>query len=64
MKTTIDTIARNVDQITTLANDLLFLQEIELVLPEFQSVNIVEVVNEVVKKYEEKAQARAGHIKR
>ena len=40
---TIETISRNVDQITTLANDLLFLQEIELVLPEFQPVDIVEV---------------------
>jgi signal transduction histidine kinase len=60
---TIDTIARNVDQITTLANDLLFMQEIELVLPEFQQVNIIEVVNEVVKKYEEKAKARQVTIK-
>jgi two-component system, OmpR family, phosphate regulon sensor histidine kinase PhoR len=58
LKTTIDTIARNVDQITTLANDLLFLQEIDLVLPEFQSVNIVEVANEVIKKYEDRALAR------
>ena len=63
LKTTIDTVARNVDQITTLANDLLFLQEIELVLPEFQSVNIVEVANEVIKKYEEKAQARNITVK-
>jgi signal transduction histidine kinase len=58
LNSTIDTIARNVDQITTLANDLLFLQEIELVLPEFQPVDIVELVNEVVQKYEEKAKAR------
>jgi signal transduction histidine kinase len=61
--TTIDTIARNVDQITTLANDLLFLQEIDLVLPEFQSVNIVEVANEVIKKYEERAQIRGVTLK-
>ena len=60
---TIDTIARNVDQITTLANDLLFLQEIELVLPDFQSVNIVEVANEVVKKYMEKALSRRVTLK-
>jgi two-component system phosphate regulon sensor histidine kinase PhoR len=52
-----------VDQITTLANDLLFMQEIELVLPEFQQVNIIDVVNEVVKKYEEKAKARQVTIK-
>lgn len=59
----VDTIARNVDQITTLANDLLFLQEIELVLPEFQSVNLVEVAMDVVKRYESKAQARGVTIK-
>lgn len=63
LETTIDIVARNVDQITTLANDLLFLQEIELVLPEFQSVNIVEVVNEVIQKYEERAQARSIILK-
>ncbi len=60
---TIDTVLRNVDQITTLANDLLFLQEIELVLPEFQPVDIIEVVNEVINKYEEKAQARQVIVK-
>ncbi|HMU93218.1 MAG TPA: ATP-binding protein [Anaerolineales bacterium] len=59
----VDTIARNVDQITTLANDLLFLQEIELVLPEFQSVNLVEVAMDVIKRYESKAQSRGVTIK-
>jgi signal transduction histidine kinase len=63
LNSTIETVSRNVDQITTLANDLLFLQEIELVLPEFQPVDVIEVVNEVVKKYEEKAQARQVTIK-
>jgi len=54
----IDTVKRNVDQIVTLTNDILFLQEIELVLPEFQSVNMYEVVEGVVKAYHDKAQAR------
>jgi signal transduction histidine kinase len=63
LSTTIDTVVRNVDQITTLVNDLLFLQEIELVLPEFQPVNIIEVVNEVANKYEGKAKARQVNIK-
>jgi signal transduction histidine kinase len=60
---TIETISRNVNQITTLANDLLFLQEIELVLPEFQPVDMVELVNKVVHKYHEKARARQVTIK-
>jgi signal transduction histidine kinase len=63
LNATVDTVSRNVDQITTLANDLLFLQEIELVLPEFQPVDIVEIVNEVINKYEDKARARQVTIK-
>jgi len=60
---TIDTVVRNVDQITTLVNDLLFLQEIELVFPEFQAVDIIEVVNNVVGKYRDKAKARQVTLK-
>jgi signal transduction histidine kinase len=63
LTSTINTVVRNVDQITTLVNDLLFLQEMELVLPEFQSVNIVEAVNEVVNKYDGKAKARLVTLK-
>ncbi len=63
LNSTINTISRNVDQITTLANDLLFLQEIDLVLPEFQPVDVIAVVNDVINKYEAKAQARQVTIK-
>ena len=63
LATTIETVVRNVDQITTLVNDLLFLQEIELVFPEFQAVDIVEVVNSVVSKNGEKAKARRVTLK-
>ncbi len=63
LNTTVDTIMRNVDQITTLANDILFLQEMELVLPEFQAVNIVEVVDGVLHKYQSKAHARQMTLK-
>jgi signal transduction histidine kinase len=58
LATSMETITRNVDQIVTLTNDILFLQEMDLVLPEFQSVNMVEVVDRVIDKYKEKAQAR------
>jgi len=47
----IDTVARNVQRITTLVNDILFLQEMDLVLPEFQAVNINEVAQNVLEKY-------------
>src|SRR5512137_587403 len=36
---TIDTVARNIQQITTLVNDILFLQEMDLILPKFQPVD-------------------------
>jgi signal transduction histidine kinase len=63
LATIVETVTRNVDQIATLTNDLLFLQEMELVLPEFQPVDITAIVDSVIKKYEGKAQARQVGIK-
>ncbi len=54
----IDTVARNVQQIITLVNNILFLQEMELVLPEFQAVDMNEVARAVLEKYASKAQER------
>ncbi len=53
----INTVARNVGQITDLVNDILFLQEIELVLPEFQPVDMLALARLVINRYEEKAAA-------
>lgn len=53
--TTINTVSRNVDQIVNLTNDLLFLQELDLVLSEFQPVDISEIVDTVARKYHPKA---------
>lgn len=63
LKISIETISRNVDQIITLTNDILFLQELELVLPEFQPVDIVDVVDNVIRKYEAKAKERRVVLK-
>ncbi len=63
LNATIETVVRNLDQITTLVNDLLFLQEMDLVLPEFQPVNIIEVVNEAAAKNEAKAKSRQISLK-
>ena len=54
----IDAISRNVQQIVTLVNDILFLQEMELVLPEFQAVDMNQVAQTVVDKYLSKAEER------
>ena len=55
LKVGIETVARNVQHITTLVNDILFLQEMDLVLSEFQAVDMNEVVRAVIQKYEGKA---------
>ena len=47
----IDTVTRNVQQIVTLVNDILFLQEMDLVLPDFQAVDMNEVAYAVIGKY-------------
>jgi signal transduction histidine kinase len=52
---TIDTVARNIQQITTLVNDILFLQEMDLILPKFQPVDMFVIAHEVAERYQDKA---------
>jgi len=54
----IEAISRNVQQIVTLVNDILFLQEMDLVLPEFQAVDMNNVAKTVVEQYTPKAEER------
>jgi signal transduction histidine kinase len=54
---TIDTVARNIQQITTLVNDILFLQEMDLILPKFQPVDMIVIAREVAERYQDKAAA-------
>lgn len=63
LQATIETISRNVDQIVNLTNDILFLQEMDLVLPDFQPINMAQVVENVIYKYESKAKARGISLK-
>ncbi len=55
------TVSRNVGQIVTLVNDILFLQEIDLVLPDFQPVDMNRIALSVIEKYEQKAEEQ--HIR-
>ena len=59
----IDTVARNVHQITTLVNDILFLQEMDLVLAEFQAVDMNEVARTVTERYTSKAIERSVKLR-
>ncbi len=51
----LDTVARNVHTIMALVNDILFVQEMDLIMAKFKPVNIEEVVQKVVAAYAEKA---------
>lgn len=59
----LDAAVRNIDQLTMLVNDILFLQELDLALPEFQPVNIAEIAERVVQKYQSKAATRQVTLK-
>ena len=63
LQTAIETVSKNVDQIVNLTNDLLFLQEQELVLRDFQPIDLAAIVNNVAAKYQDKAKARGITIK-
>ncbi|MBL8100177.1 MAG: cyclic nucleotide-binding domain-containing protein [Anaerolineales bacterium] len=63
LEATVETISRNVDQIVNLTNDILFLQEMDLVLPDFQAVDMKNVIENVLHKYEGKAKARNVSLK-
>lgn len=54
----IETVARNVQQITTLVNDILFVQEMELILDQFEPVNMEAVARRVADAYADKASAK------
>lgn len=63
LQSTIEIVSRNVDQIVNLTNDLLFLQEQELVLRDFQPVDLTALVEKVVENYREKAKQRRISVK-
>lgn len=54
-KSTVDTVDRSVRQIVTLVNDILFLQEMDLVLSEFQPVDMGEISRNIIEKYKSRA---------
>jgi signal transduction histidine kinase len=56
----IGTVARNVQQINSLVNDILFVQEMELILDQFEPVKLADLARKVAAKLEDKA--RAGKV--
>jgi signal transduction histidine kinase len=54
----IETVTRNVQQITSLVNDILFLQEMDLILDKFAPIDLVGLAERVVARLEKSARAR------
>ncbi|MEW5830330.1 MAG: ATP-binding protein [Chloroflexota bacterium] len=54
----IDTIARNVRQINALVNDILFLQELDLILSRFEPVNMQKIAETVIGNYTHRARQK------
>jgi len=54
----IDTINRNVQQISSLVNDILFIQEMDLILEKFQAVDLLALARAVLARYQDKAQEK------
>ncbi|MFN7035144.1 MAG: ATP-binding protein [Bellilinea sp.] len=52
----VDTVTRNLQEITALINDILFLQEMELILPEFQPTDLSRIILEAIETYRPAAQ--------
>ncbi|MCC6299793.1 MAG: cyclic nucleotide-binding domain-containing protein [Anaerolineales bacterium] len=59
----IETVSRNVQQIVNLVNDILFLQEMDLVLPEFQDVDLNALAKSVTDRYAPKAIERNVNLR-
>lgn len=59
LKPAIETIARHVQDITSLVNNLLFLQEMKLILPDLQPADLGEIVSNAVASYRSPA-AKSG----
>jgi signal transduction histidine kinase len=58
-----DAIARNVQDIISLTNDILFLQEMDLILPEFQLTDVGAIVSRLVQQFHERAVQNAVALK-
>ena len=61
-QTALNNVSRNIQQIVLLVNDLLFLQEMDLILPTFKPTNVEDVLIHLVKQYHGKANENQATI--
>ncbi len=57
------TVTRNVEQITSLVNDMLFVQEINLILEQFKPVDLADLARRVAQNYEARRKARGVSLR-
>jgi signal transduction histidine kinase len=62
-KDAMEAVTRNVQQITGLVNDILFVQEMELILDQFEPVNLTDLSNQVVNRLAERSKSRQIDIR-
>ena len=62
-KDAMEAVTRNVQQITGLVNDILFVQEMELILDQFEQVNLTDLSNQVVNRLAEKSKSKQIDIR-
>lgn len=60
LETTLETIARNIQEIISLTNDILFLQEMDMILYDYQPTDVGAVISALVDR--EKVRAANNHI--
>lgn len=56
LENALKTVERSLKEITALVNDILFLQEMDLILPEFQPTDLSQIILEVIEAYRGMAQ--------
>jgi signal transduction histidine kinase len=56
LNSALDTVGRNLQDIVSLTNDILFLQEMDLILPEFQTTDLGSVVTQAVEQQRARAE--------
>jgi signal transduction histidine kinase len=63
LRSALDTVARNLQDITVLTNDILFLQEMDLILPEFTPIDLGALVARIIQQHENLASLNHLNLK-
>ncbi len=59
----LDTVYRNVQHIATLMNDVLFVQEMDLILDNFRPVNLGDLLSKVIERHKQKAEEKKVEVR-